>query len=256
MLVENRFTNRVESYLKYRPGYPAEIYQVLLEEGIIKQSNHVADMGCGTGLSAELFLQNGHRVYGVEPDAAMLDGAKNYLSSYPYFVPVNASAHNCSLKNRSIDLIICGQSFHWFDREKTAAEFRRILQSDGHLLIMWNELNTSASDFMKVFVDFIEMFAVDYREVRSKIINAVEGLDGFFGHQSYQSKFFLNQQHLDLNGLNGRVLSMSFMPDQANKDHDFMMYCLRKIFQRYQETGKVKIEYLTKIYYGQLATNK
>jgi hypothetical protein len=42
------------------------------------------------------------------------------------------------------------------------------------------------------------------------------------------------------------------MPAEGHKDFDFMMSVLKKIFNRFQENGKVSIEYDTKIYYGKL----
>jgi hypothetical protein len=94
------------------------------------------------------------------------------------------------------------------------------------------------------------MFATDYLQVNHKNIDE-EIFKSFFEH-GYKMESFLNYQHFDLDGLKGRILSSSYMPAEGHKDFDFMMGVLKKIFNRFQEDGKVTIEYDTKIYYGKL----
>ena len=62
-----RFSNRVENYVKYRPGYPAEIIDFLHRNCGLDARAIVADIGSGTGILAELFLRNGNQVLGVDP---------------------------------------------------------------------------------------------------------------------------------------------------------------------------------------------
>ncbi len=66
-----RFNNRVENYAAYRPGYPAGVVDFLREELKLSTASIVADVGSGTGLLSELFLQNGNEVFGVEPNDEM-----------------------------------------------------------------------------------------------------------------------------------------------------------------------------------------
>jgi ubiquinone/menaquinone biosynthesis C-methylase UbiE len=252
MKVEERFNNRVDNYIKYRPHYPPEVYDYLISEKIITASSVIADVGCGTGISSELFLKHGHKVYGVDPGKPMLEAAENYLASYPDFSAIHAPAENTGLPGQSIDLILCAQAFHWFDREKAKAEFKRILRLGSYVVLMWNDRRTNTTDFLKVYEDFLQMFAIDYKQVNHKDVQEPPVFNSFFGEGNYRSKSFYNFQALDFAGLKGRVLSSSYMPDEAHKEYYYMMYCLKKIFQRYQENGTVKLEYDTIIYYGQL----
>ena len=111
-----RFSNRVENYLKYRPRYPAAIIPLLESECGLTPETLVADVGSGTGFLTELFLKHGNRVLGVEPNAEMRSAGERLLAKYPTFCSVNAMAEATTLADSSIDLIIAGQAFHWFDR--------------------------------------------------------------------------------------------------------------------------------------------
>lgn len=250
MKVEERFTDRVENYIKYRPHYPDEVYAYLCSENIVLPDSVIADIGCGTGISGELFLKNGHAVFGVEPNENMLNAASDYLNSYSDFVPTKANAENTSLENLSIDVIICAQAFHWFDKEKTKKEFTRILKPGGTIVLMWNDRRTNSTDFLKVYEDYLQMFATDYKKVNHKNTQEKDVFTSFFGNDLYKEQSFYNFQDLTFEGLRGRVLSASYMPNEGHADFEYMIYCLKKIFQRYQVNGRVKLEYDTKIYYG------
>lgn len=246
----NRFSNRVDNYIKFRPDYPVEILAFLKQKGFLKRESVIADIGSGTGISAELFLKEGYNVIGVEPNKEMREAGERLLAGYKNFKSVDATAEHTGLENESVDLIVAGQAFHWFDKEKCKAEFKRILKPGGIVVLMWNDRRTDTTQFLQAYEDFIKMFATDYLQVNHKNID--EKIFNSFFEGDYQMESFLNYQYFDLQGLKGRILSSSYMPAEGHKDFDFMMSVLKKIFTRFAEEGKVTIEYDTKIYYGKL----
>jgi hypothetical protein len=118
--------------------------------------------------------------------------------------------------------------------------------------LMWNDRRTKSTQFLQNYEDFINMFATDYKEVNHQNIGE-EVFDNFFGKGNYHTAAFDNFQHLNFEGLKGRVLSSSYMPAESHKDYEHMLYVLKKLFSRFQENGKVCLEYDTKIYYGKLS---
>jgi ubiquinone/menaquinone biosynthesis C-methylase UbiE len=248
---ENRFSDRVENYVKYRPHYPEEVYTFLRdEEKLFLPGNFIADIGSGTGISAELFLKNGHIVYAIEPNADMLTACKEYLFPYSNFKPILGSAEKTTLPDESMNLVVCAQAFHWFDKEACKKEFKRILRPGGHVVLMWNDRRTDTTDFLKVYEDFLKMFGTDYLKVNHKNTQDKKVFDDFFGAGNWKEKTFYNFQEVNFEGLKGRVLSSSYMPNEGHPDFDHMIYCLKKIFMRYQQNGLVRLDYDTKIYYG------
>ena len=123
-----RFSNRVENYVKYRPSYPREVMDLFRDEMNLQKNSVVADIGSGTGISTKLFLENGNTVFGIEPNEAMRQAAENFLNDLPKFESVNGTAENTTLLNKSVDFVIAAQAFHWFDQTKTNNEFKRILK--------------------------------------------------------------------------------------------------------------------------------
>src|ERR1700758_2580824 len=109
----NRFSGRVDNYVKYRPQYPVEAFDFLENEKIISKNSIIADIGSGTGISAEPFLKRGYTVYGIEPNKEMREAAETILKEYNTFKSVSATAENTTLENNSVNAIIAGQAFHW-----------------------------------------------------------------------------------------------------------------------------------------------
>src|SRR5208282_2924056 len=117
--------------IRYRPGYPPALLDLLREECGLHSDHVVGDIGSGTGFLSELFLKNGNRVYGVEPNAEMRAGGEEYLSSYANFTSVDGSAEATTLPASSVDFVAAGQAFHWFDPQAARREFLRILKPGG-----------------------------------------------------------------------------------------------------------------------------
>lgn len=242
---KKRFSSRVENYIKYRPRYPKEIINFLTDKKILSKQSIIADVGSGTGILSELFLKNGNKVYGVEPNTEMRRAAEKILEIYPDFISISSSAENTSLMSNSIDLITVGQAFHWFDVDKTKKEFRDILKSDGYLVLIWNNRRKTGKGFSNQYEQFITNYGTDYEQVRKNEKN----VNKFF---QYNKETFYNYQELDFEGLKGRLLSTSYIPLEVNPTYEKMINELLKLFKKYEQDGKIRIEYDTEIYYGKL----
>lgn len=249
-----RFSDRVQNYVKYRPKYPEEILDFLKQELNLSKKHTVADIGSGTGFLSELFLRNGNIVYGVEPNKEMRLAGEDILSEYPNFKSIDGTAESTGLEPDSIDFVAAGQAFHWFDVEKTRNEFKRILNPDGWVILIWNE-RTESTPFLKAYEKLLLTFAIDYQKVDHRNVDD-NALTRFFVSDNYGLKLFRNEQQFDFEGLKGRLLSSSYAPMKGHPNYQPMMIELNSIFDAFQQNGKVVFEYETKIYYGKFPLSK
>jgi len=162
---KQRFSSRVADYVRYRPGYPFELITLLRAECGLRPGHVIADLGSGTGFLSELFLKNGNRVYGVEPNEAMRQAGEEYLASHDGFVSLNGSAEATTLDNSSVDFITAGQAFHWFEADAARREFRRILKPTGWIVVLWNERQMD-TPFASAYEDLLVKYGTDYTRVR------------------------------------------------------------------------------------------
>jgi SAM-dependent methyltransferase len=245
-----RFSDRVENYVKYRPGYPPEVIELFRAEMNLTAASVIADVGSGTGLSSRLFLAAGNEVYGVEPNAAMRAAAAEFLREFPRFTSVDGTAENTSLPDGAVDFVVAAQAFHWFDREQTPAEFRRILRPGGHVALIWNERQLDSSDFLRDYENFLKKYGTDYEKVRHDNLDR-EIFEKSFGRE-FSLKTHLNVQTLDFEGLKGRMLSSSYMPAAGSERYAPMIAELARLFANYAESGKIQILYNTNIFYTRI----
>jgi SAM-dependent methyltransferase len=241
-----RFTDRVENYIKYRPSYPVEVIEYLKSEGILKSDSVIADIGSGTGISAELFLKNGNTVYGVEPNDAMREAAEKLLSGYPNFISLPGTAEAPPIPDGYFDLIICAQAFHWFDIPRVKIEFKRILKPTGRICLIWNERILDGNPFLIAYEKLLLKYGTDYKNVRHENIDEKK-LNEFF-EGGYIKKTFPNKQVFDLAGVTGRLLSSSYTPQYDSPLYEPMLAELNEIFEKNQKNGKIEFLYDTNVY--------
>ena len=246
-----RFSNRVADYVRYRPSYPPEVLSVLENEAGLTVDSVLADIGSGTGISAKLLLDHGNPVYGVEPNAEMRQAAERVLAEYPRFQSIAATAESTTLEDHSVDMIVAGQAFHWFDRALCRAEFARILRPGGYAVLMWNNRLTDTTPLAREYERLICEFAIDYRQVDHRQIDAA-AITVFFAPCPFSFRSIPNSQSLDLAGVLGRIASSSYMPTADHLNHGRMVKAFQRLFETQQHNGRVEIEYDTILYFGHL----
>ena len=246
-----RFSSRVDHYIRYRPGYPPEVVALLKSECGLGPDSVVADIASGTGLFTQLLLEQGCKVFGVEPNAAMRQAGEQFLVTYRRFDSVAGSAERTTLAEHSVDVVTAAQAAHWFERAKTRQEFVRILKPGGWLVLVWNERRTDSTPFLREYEELLLTYGTDYRDVRHEHTTA--SIDSFFAPAPFRERVFGNRQELDYPALEGRLLSSSYTPPPGNPKHEPMLHELRRIFDAHQKQDRVPMEYNTRVYYGRLA---
>ncbi|MGZ4837495.1 MAG: class I SAM-dependent methyltransferase [Terriglobales bacterium] len=245
-----RFSNRVEDYARYRPGYPPQVLKTMQRECGLNRESVIADVGCGTGILSRLFCDAGNHVYGVEPNASMLEEARKSLRDCANFVAVLGRAEATTLKSGLVDFITVAQAFHWFDLHETRREFARIGKAGVWVVLLWNERRMQATPFMIAYEQLLLRFGVDYHKV--KPLWNKNSLPEFFADHRFQKAVFENSQQFDRKGLTGRILSASYMPHRGHPNFAPMLGAIDNLFDEYQKNGIVKLEQETRMFYGKL----
>ncbi len=248
---EARFSDRAQDYAKYRPHYSPDVVHALQQACGLRPGHVIANVGCGTGLLAEIFLDNGNRVMGVEPNREMRLAGDDYLAAYPNFSMVDGSAEATSLPDASVDFIVAGQAFHWFRPDETRTEFARVLKPKGWAVLVWHDRNVDLTPFLRAYEAFILRHSIDYEHVTHKYLASYAALERFFSPNKMNLIQQHNQQGLDFDGLRGRLLSSSYIP-KSGESYEAMSHELPRLFSSHAADGQVVLQYDTKIYFGHL----
>jgi SAM-dependent methyltransferase len=251
----SRFSDRVENYVRYRPGYPPEVIPALKSECGLAPDHVVADIASGTGIWTRMLLENGNRVFGVEPNAEMREAGEGLLAAFPKFgfpsfISVPGTAEATMLADQSVDFVTAAQAAHWFDRERARRELVRILKPGGWLVLLWNERLTDSTQFLREYEQMLLTYGTDYEEVRHE--RTTDAVNEFFDPAPFQERAFEMRQEFDFAGVEGRLLSSSYAPGPEHPQHAPMLRELRRIFDACAVEGRATFEYKTRMYFGRL----
>ncbi|HSZ63239.1 MAG TPA: class I SAM-dependent methyltransferase [Terriglobales bacterium] len=245
-----RFSDRVENYIRYRPGYPPEVLDLLSAECGLQPHHIVADIASGTGMFTRLLLENGNSVFAVEPNAEMRESGVHQLESYKRLVSVAGTAEETTLGSASVDFVTAAQAAHWFDLPRARAEFVRILRPGGWCVLIWNERLTSSTAFLREYEQLLLTYGTDYEEVRHEKTTAM--IHEFFSPAAFEERVYSMSQRFNYEGVVGRLLSSSYAPLEGHPKHAPMMQELQRIVRAHAVDGMVEFEYRTRVYYGHL----
>jgi SAM-dependent methyltransferase len=247
----SRFSDRVDNYIRYRPGYPRQVVETLKSECDLKREHRIADIASGTGIWTRLLLENGNNVIGVEPNAEMRQAAERLLDSFPNFTSVAATAEGTTLPDHSLDFVTAAQAAHWFNREQSRQEFVRILKPGGWLVLLWNERLTDSTPFLRDYEQLLLTYGTDYQDIRHE--RTTDAVNEFFDPDPFQERTFPMRQEFDYAGIEGRLLSSSYAPGPDHPQHAPMLRDLRRIFDAHAVNGPAAFDYKTRLYFGQIS---
>jgi ubiquinone/menaquinone biosynthesis C-methylase UbiE len=125
------FGSVAEAYDRGRPAYPAEAVAWLTGG----EAKVVLELGAGTGKLTRQLVDSGHAVFATDPDEAMLEVLRERVPEVSARV---ATAEDVPANDRSVDVVVVAQAFHWFDHEAALAEIARVLKPGGHVALVWN----------------------------------------------------------------------------------------------------------------------
>ena len=245
-----RFSTRVDNYVRYRPSYPPAAIDLLQSRCGLGVGSVVADLGAGTGILTALLLARGARVFAVEPNAAMRSAAEAALGGEPCFHSIAGSAEATTLAAASIDLLVAGQAFHWFKAAEARREALRITRPGAWGALLWNERPPAASAFLQEYEALVRRHSPEYDQVVGSRAREPD-MRAFLGEQMQLARF-ANQQVFDYEGLVGRLMSSSYAPEPGEPAHAPLLAQLRELFDRHAHEGRVTFPYVTLVYYGQL----
>ncbi len=143
----------------------------------------VLDLGAGTGLLTRAVLALGQEVVAVEPDPGM---RAQFEAVTPGVTVLAGSAEEIPLPDESVDAVVVGQAYHWFDRERAHPEIARVLKPGGVFAPMWNDRDTDSEWTAKLEEILRLPFAIDFATDFGPLFTPIE--QAFFKHSVRQTR--------------------------------------------------------------------
>jgi SAM-dependent methyltransferase len=247
----HRFDDRVQDYLRGRPGYPPGLISALELQVGLRSEWAVADIGAGTGLLSQRFLEAGCVVLGVEPSPPMAAAGRALLGDSPRFSMRDGRAEATGLPDGAAELVVAGQAFHWFDVEGALREWQRILRPPRAVALIWNRRPLAGTPFAADYEAFLRTWGMDYAEV-SESYEDPRALARVFAGGAPTPVVLPHVHRLDRAGLQARLRSCSYLPGRGHPRYAPMMAASDALFEAHARDDTVEMPYDAVMYAGSI----
>ena len=209
------FAGVADAYARFRPTYPDNAVSWLVGTS----PGRVLELGAGTGKLTAAISGLGHDVIATDPLAEMLRHVKK---AAPAAHRVVGRAEHIALPSSSVDVVVAGQSFHWFDRDRALMEIARVLRPGGALALAWNEGDFKVPWVKKLFT-LVGMSPSDDDD-------PVEGSDLF---ATSDRKVFRHWQQFHRDSLIGFVSSQSYTALLGASERETLLAEVGELYDSY-----------------------
>lgn len=156
-----------DEYERYRPGYPAALYDLIADRLGLPADADVVDLGAGTGKVARAAAARGWHVTAVDPGAPMLAVLRERAAADEVAIDVvQASAEETGLPSGAFHAALAGEAYHWFDALAALAEMARIVRPGGGIAFFWNDVDSNRSALVAGERDLVAEYGIDGSDVR------------------------------------------------------------------------------------------
>ena len=132
------FDKGVKEYDKFRPTYPEDLYEDIINYSKITKESALLEIGCGTGQATKPFLDRDFNVLALELGENLANFARKKFKNYPNFLVTNRDYMDFPLKEEICDLVFAATSFHWLPEDLALEKIKSELKFGGTLALFWN----------------------------------------------------------------------------------------------------------------------
>lgn len=156
-----------DDYERYRPGYPAALFDLIADRLSLTAHPEVVDLGAGTGKVARAAAARGWRVTAVDPGEPMLAVLRRQAEAEGLDIPVvRASAEDTGLGTASFDAALAGEAYHWFEASTALGEMARIVRPGGGIAFFWSVVDEGRSPLVASERTLVRRHDIDGSDVR------------------------------------------------------------------------------------------
>jgi SAM-dependent methyltransferase len=132
VLFPDRFRDLADYYQTGRPVYPRLLARRVVALVGLRDTHTVLDLGTGPGFLAFDFRPHAGRVIGIDPEPAMLRGARRQAQEAGLAIDfIQGSAADLGPHFAPLFLVTIGRAFHWMERRQTLATLDTLVEPHG-----------------------------------------------------------------------------------------------------------------------------
>lgn len=239
------FEAAAEAYERGRPAYAAEAVEHLVRVLGIGAGRPVLDLAAGTGKLTRALVPSGAELIAVEPVAAM---RARLAMAVPSAEVLEGTAETIPLPDTSVDAVVVGQAFHWFDGERALREIHRVLRRGGGLGLIWQSRDPQRpwQHRLETLIDRLAAGEPRFRTGEWRRAFATSDL-----FEPLREAEFSNVQRGGLETIIDRVASVSYVAAAPPQARDAVLAEIRELLMTDPEiagSDVIELPYVTNVY--------
>ncbi len=140
------FNLAADYYDRYRPSYPSEIIEQLINKTGIAKGSELLEIGAGSGKATELFKEKGYNICCIDPGKDLVANGRIKFQDYPGIKFECQRFEEYDAQKNSIEVIYSAQAFHWVPQPIGYKKCAQALKAKGYLAPFWNMYITYDND--------------------------------------------------------------------------------------------------------------
>jgi hypothetical protein len=219
--MKDNFSTQSDQYARYRPTYPAELFQYL--DTLLPNKQTAWDCGTGNGQVAYELAKTFQSVFATDISRQQLANAMQ-ADNITYAVQ---PAESTNFREEQFDLITVAQAIHWFQFEPFYAEVKRTAKKGALLCVIGYGKLKISEPIDNVIENFYENIIGPYWDAERKYID--EDYKTIpFPFEEIEAPNFVNKLHWSLQHLLGYLNTWSAVKHFINKNGYNPVYALQK----------------------------
>jgi len=243
------FAAAADAYERGRPTYAPEAVDRLIAELGIGPGKRVLDLAAGTGKLTRQIAPAGAEIVAVEP----IDEMRVLLSSsLPTVEAIPGTAEDIPLPNHSVDAVVVGQAFHWFDGIRAGSEIRRVLKPGALVGMIWQARDPSLP-WVERLNELID--SVDDGHPRYRTEHWREAFDNTALFEPISEAVYGHVQRGDVETIVDRVASISYvaaLPDERRLPYLDAVRALLEADPATRDRDVIELPYTSHVYWARV----
>lgn len=232
------FSSQSDLYARYRPAYPASLFNYVVS--FVNEKKLAWDCATGNGQAAAELAKHFKKVIATDISEAQIRNALAAENIEYHVCP----AEKTPFADNQFDLVTVAQAYHWLNWKKFKLELTRVSKPGGVIAVwMYSKVTTGSEEINEAINHFYSNVVGDYWDKETKFVDKeYETID--FEYEHLPSREFSIEASWNQEDLLGYIASWSAVAKFIQKNgYSPMPFISKKMNEVWNSVEKLEVRF-------------